>query len=452
MNAQQTRARLLGLLTIAILISLVASACAPVATPAVVRETVEVEKIVVATPTPRPPVTVRFQHWGPPEEQQLYEQWAAKFHDQFPWITVQVEAVPVSEYFAKLLPNVAAGTSPDVVRAHTLAQVGIFTKLFIPLDEFMADPAYGLDKRDYVDSTWFYCEDEGKTYCLPTDFIAFSLYYNKKLFDDAGIPYPTNDWDWPKFVEVANQLTQDVDGDGIMDVCGFFADPNYLDPWYMWLLSAGGSVVSEDHKQAVFNQAGGYDALKLYIDTVKCWQVGSAAPGAGGVEFSFRSGNVAMFVSGPWERPGLDAMEDRTWDYGVARLPKHPDHPRANIAAGGTVGVSPNSKHPFEAYLWARSFVLYDAQYFFGKLGWAFPTNKAALLDVLPLREDNQPFWEDAQNNQIMKLYFSKYNAIAPVMRSMLQEALLKGSEPDFDIQATLDRYAEEATAILQEE
>ena len=360
--------------------------------------------------------------------------------------------MPVNQYFAKLLPNVAAGTSPDVVRAHTVAQAGIFTKLFIPIDEYMADPVNGLDKRDYVESVWFYCEDGGKTYCLPTDFIAFSLYYNKKLFDEAGLPYPTNDWEWPQFIEAANKLTRDVDGDGILDVCGFYADPNYVDPWYMWLFNAGGSIVSEDEKEAVFNQEGGYDALKLYIDTVKCWQVGPTAPGAGGAEFSFRSGNVAMFVSGPWERPQLDAMEDRDWEYGVARLPKHPDHPRANIAAGGTIGVSPNSKYPYEAYLWARWFVLYDQQYFFGSLGWAFPTHKAALLDILPLREDNQPFWEDAQNNQIRKMYFGKFSALVPVISSMLQEALLKGNEPGFDIQATLDRYAAEATAILQED
>jgi multiple sugar transport system substrate-binding protein len=450
---------------LAVLASLILSACAgaatpvattpeaksPTSTPLVVRETVQVEKVVTPKPTVREPVTLRFQHWGSPEEQKLYELWAGQFHEKYPWITLQIEAVPVNDYFDKLLPNVAAGTSPDVIRDNATGQAGIFTKFYIPLDQFISDPVYGINKTDYLDSTWFYCEDGGKTYCLPTDFIAFSLYYNKKIFDDAGIPYPSDDWTWSQFVDAANKLTRDVNNDGVMDTCGFWADPNYVDPWYVWLMNAGGSIVNSDQTQVMFNDQAGKDALQLYVNAVKCWQVGAGAQGAGSADFSFNSGNVAMFVSGPWERPGLDAIKDRGWDYGVARLPKNPDHPRANIAAGGTIGVSPNSKHPFEAYLWARWFVEYPQQSFAGGLGWSFPTLKSALLDVLPKRADNMPFWEDAQNNQIDKMYFSKYNDIAPVIREMLQDALVNGNKPGFDIQSLLDQYSKEADDVLNQ-
>lgn len=210
---------------------------------------VEVEKVVVATPEPEKepePVTPRMHHWGIPEQTALHEAQAARFKEIYPRISVEIEAIPVGEYFVKLLTDVAAGTAPDVILSNASAQVDTMTDIFIPLDEFMNDPRAPLDKKDYLDSLWFYNERDGKTWSLPVEFVVRSVYYNKDVFDAAGVPYPDNDWTWPEFVETAEALTQDTDGDGLVDIVGFDLSISGTHEWYMWLMSAGGDIVDLD--------------------------------------------------------------------------------------------------------------------------------------------------------------------------------------------------------------
>ena len=136
----------------------------------------------------------------------------------------------------------------------------------------------------------------------------------------------------------------------------------------------------------------------------------------------------------------------------IARMPKHPDHPRENMAAGETLGISPNSKHPWEAWLWIRFLMQYDEQLAFATAGWTFPAHKAALLDMDMSDPMNEAFWLDAQNNEYAKMWYHKAGDIDGLLGQMVQEALLTHSEAGFDLQALLDQYAEEATAILQED
>ena len=413
---------------------------------------VEVEKVVVATPEPEKepePVTIRMHHWGTPEQTAFHEAQAARFKEIYPWITVEIEAVPVGEYFIKLLTDVAAGTAPDVPMCNASAQVDIMTDIYIPLDEFMSDPRAPLDKKDYLESLWFFNEQDGKTWSIPIDFVTRSVFYNKDLFDAAGVPYPDNDWTWPEFVETAEALTQDTDGDGLIDILGFDLSISGTHEWYMWLMSAGGDIVDLDTKTALFNSQAGLDAVQLYLDAAKGYEVGPSPLGLA-TDVGYISGKSAMVVALPVARVILPSLGQT--NFGVARMPKHPDHPRENMAAGETLGISPNSKHPWEAWLWIQFVMQHEEQLEFGELGWAFPALKSALLDMDMNDPMNEAFWLDAQNNEYAKMWYHKAGDIDGLVGEMVQEALLTHAEAGFDLQALLDEYAEEATAILQED
>jgi multiple sugar transport system substrate-binding protein len=423
-----------------------------VETEKIVKETVQVEKVVTATPAPEPtpePVTIRMHHWGTPEQTALHEAEAARFKEIYPWITVEIEAVPVDQYFVKLLTDVAAGTAPDVIMCNASAQVDILTEIFIPLDDFMNDPRAPLYKKDYLDSVWFYNERDGKTWSIPIDFVTRSVYYNKDIFDAAGVPYPDNDWTWPEFVEIADQLTQDTDGDGLVDIIGFDLSISGPHEWYMWFLSAGGDIVDLDTKTAVFNSQAGLDAVQLYLDAAKGYEIGPNPLGLA-TDVGYISGKAAMIVALPVARVILPTLGQT--NFGVARMPKHPDHPRANMAAGETLGISPNSEHPWEAWLWIQYVMQYEEQVEFAKMGFAFPALKSAILDLDVTDPLNEAFWLDAQNNEYYKMFYHKANDIDRLVGEMLQEALLTHTEAGFDLQALLDEYAEEGTAILQED
>jgi len=63
------------------------------------------------------------------------------------------------------------------------------------------------------------------------------MFYNKKLFDQAGISYPSGDWTWEDFLAIAQKLTRDLDGDGATDQFGA-AFSNYFYFWIAWVWSA----------------------------------------------------------------------------------------------------------------------------------------------------------------------------------------------------------------------
>jgi len=395
------------------------------------------------------PATIVMQHWGAPEQTVLHEEQAALFNQEFPEITVQIEAVPVNEYFVKLLSDVAAGTAADVLMNNASAQVDTLDKIFIPLDKYMKDRQYGLDKDEYVDSLWFYCEKDGKTWTVPLSFVVRSVFYNKDLFDKHGVPYPDNDWTWDDFIETAQACDKDTDGDGMVDTIGFDLSLSGAAEWYMWLFSAGGDIVDLDKKEAVFNSQAGYDALKLYIEAARGFEIGPSPLGmATGV--GYVSGQAAMIVSMPVARVLLPTMG--LSNFGIARMPKHPDHPRANMAAGETLGVSPSSDHPWESWLWVRAMMQYDQQRMWSDTGWGFPSHKELLADMDMSDPMNEAFWLDSQNNWYYKMWYHKANDVDSLVGEMIQEAMLKHKEPGFEIQELLDKYAAEATAVLQED
>ena len=86
-----------------------------------------------------------------------------------------------------------------------------------------------------------------KVYAVPKDRDTIAMWYNKKMFDDAGIAYPDGSWTWDEFYEIAEKLTKD-DGSQF----GFAAQPsNEQDTWMNMVYSMGGTIVTDDNKSAL---------------------------------------------------------------------------------------------------------------------------------------------------------------------------------------------------------
>ncbi len=393
--------------------------------------------------------TITMQHWGPPEQTTLHEAQAALFNEEYPEIIVNIEAVPANEYFTKMLTDAAAGTAADILMNNASAQVDTPTKIFMPLDDYMKDRNAGLDKDDLLESLWFYNESGGKTWSIPISFVVRSVFYNKDLFDAIGRPYPENDWTWPEFVETSNAFDNDSNDDGLVDTIGFDLSFSAAHEWFMWLFSAGGDIVDLDNKEAIFNSQAGYDALKLYIDAAKSFEIGPSPLGiAAGV--SFLTNQAALIDQMPVARVMLPVLG--VGRFGVVRMPKHPDHPRANMAAGETLGISPDSEHPWESWLWIRSMVMYDGQKLWTDLGWGFPSNQELLADMDMTDPMNEAFWLDAQTNWYEKMWYHGAGDVESLVNEMIQEAMLTHQNAGFDLQALLDKFAADATEALRED
>jgi multiple sugar transport system substrate-binding protein len=173
---------------------------------------------------------------------------------------------------------------------------------------------------------------QGTLYGLPRDMSNVILYYNKDLFDAAGVAYPDQDWTWDDFLAAAQQLTIDKDGDGKTDQWGFGLN-NIVWVWAGFVWGNGGEILSPDRTECLLEQPEAVEALNFYYGLQTEHGV-SPLPGdlpeQANAQVWFQSQSVAMGLAGPWFRPVLVNLENPfNWD--VAYPPKSPKGERGSV-------------------------------------------------------------------------------------------------------------------------
>ena len=153
-------------------------------------------------------------------------------------------------YWDKLQTGIAGGDAPDVFAMdgplfpdYQSRDVLLDLKPFIDRD--------GYDLTQLADQARRRLHDaDGGQFGLPRDLNVVALYYNKTMFDAAGIAYPDETWDWAKLVEVAKQLTIDQDGDGTVDQWGFYTETTDMENYWSSLVwQNGGDIIAADKTQ-----------------------------------------------------------------------------------------------------------------------------------------------------------------------------------------------------------
>jgi multiple sugar transport system substrate-binding protein len=147
------------------------------------------------------------------------------------------------------------------------------------------------------------------------------------MFDEAGIDYPDEDWDWNDFREAAIALTKDTDGDGNIDQWGFGLN-NIVWVWVGFVWGNGGMALNPERTECLLEMPETIEALKFYFDL----QIADeASPPPGSLPEQAWSGDwilteaVGMGLFGPWWRPAMAALEgDDAFAWDVAYPPKSP--------------------------------------------------------------------------------------------------------------------------------
>ena len=178
-------------------------------------------------------------------------------------------------------------------------------------------------------------------YFLPKDYSTLAVYYNKLIFDEAGVAYPEPDWTWDDLLATSQALTQDTNGDGQTDIWGIQLPANWTTGFEYWVAAAGGSLISEDGQSYVgfMDSDATIRAVQFYADLYNEYQV--AAPPAdfsafGGGNSEFDNGQAAMRVFGRWPQAGM--LENPNIDLGIVGTPG--DAEAANILFWGGFGIS----------------------------------------------------------------------------------------------------------------
>lgn len=211
---------------------------------------------------------------------------------------------------------------------------------------------------------------EGKHYGIPKDFDTIAVFYNKKIFADAGVDLPQSGWTWDDFHTKAKAISDWGKDQGIWG-CATTVNGDGQGTYYNTILQAGGFVIKDGKS--------GFDDPKS-IEGLKCWAEwiadGSVASPAIVTDTKpldmFNNGKSAMFWSGDWTAPEIaEAYKDSMDSIGVIDLPAK--EKQATVIHGLSWVASSQTKNAAAALALVKHMASKESQEVEAKNGTAIP-------------------------------------------------------------------------------
>ena len=260
----------------------------------------------------------------------------AEFEKQNPNIKVELQTIGYDDYFTQLQGKVVGGNAADVFELNyenfvAYASQGALYDVSSLLGDTSGFNKTALDAFNY----------QGKQYGVPNSFSNCVMFYNKALFDKAGIDYPTDDWTWED-VETASRKIMAL-GDNIW---GFYRPWSFFE-FFKGAAQNGGSLMSADGKAFTVNTPENIEAAELMAG----WQLDShimptAAEMAGMGDWDlFKSGRLGMLVTGIWAFADFTENCEFPWDIVV----EPGNTQKATHFFSNTYVVASTCEHPEEA-------------------------------------------------------------------------------------------------------
>lgn len=264
--------------------------------------------------------TVRVGTYSLVRYEMLTETLVPKWREKHPDIDIEVELFANTSDMQNKL-TVALGTDlvPDIVdTAGTLFFSHVVAGAVVDLSPYLSRV---VDINDWlphvIDEVSYPFDTKEGIYGLPYDWVGSVLIYNKDLFSQSGLAFPTEDWTWDDLRAAARSIARDVDGDGNNDIWGYYL-PSLDHVRFDAIVRAyGGKVLADDRRTAEFGP-GGEEVLQLYLDMIH--QDQSTPPL--GVPAPMAQGRTGMYVSGSFDVRTLDNAGDI--NYGVEMVPQGP--------------------------------------------------------------------------------------------------------------------------------
>jgi multiple sugar transport system substrate-binding protein len=295
-----------------------------------------------------------------------------EFERRNPDIRIDNINIPNSDYFVKLLSMAAANAAPDMALFDTMNFSNYVSRgLLLDLTPYLErDRDISLD--DFFSTAVERCRYKGRIFGIPTDTAVALPFYNKDLFDQAGIPYPDDDWTWDDLLSTAKRLTRDTNGDGSIDVWGLGSVP-----WVESLLSRGGALVDDpvNPTRSLLSSPESIAALQWLADFSLRHKV---TPAASQLSYAttddlFMSGKIAITVTGHWLVPRYRTAPKLRFD--VAAMPTGKSG-KAVLNFGSCYSIPANSRHPDEAWRLVKFFASEECGRRLASIGYFTPANK----------------------------------------------------------------------------
>lgn len=251
---------------------------------------------------------VTFGIWDK-NQQPAMEAMAEAYEKTHEDVQIDIQLTAYKEYWTKLESSAAGGKAPDVFWVNVLhldqyLEGGILADITAAVDESDINDAYS---EVLVDN---YVRD-GKNYAVPKDFDTNALWYNKEIFDKAGVSYPTDDMSYEDLLAKCQELVDAGLDEGVYP----FACPVDFQTWYYQTIYAnGGYVLNEDKTATGYNDPKTQEGIQCWIDMIdKGYSPSSSALSETSADAMFEANQLAMNFAGSYMVPQYasnDAIAD----------------------------------------------------------------------------------------------------------------------------------------------
>ena len=259
------------------------------------------------------PVTLSVSGWSiatTPEFQLL----ADGFEEKYPDVTVELKEYDPVNYNTLLTADLAAGSGPDIITQKEVKFVSTFQEGGQLVDVSDVELPEGIGGTEAY-------EIDGASYAVPYRQDSWVVYYNKALFDEAGVEYPDGTWTWDDYADLEAELST-----------ALAAKPAFGGYQHSWQSTVQGFANAQTPKADILS--GDFGHLEAYYKRVLGMQ-----DDGGQVDFNTRNANqltyqgefgkqkAAMLPMGSWYVATLIAQqasgEADDFDWGVAPAPQY---------------------------------------------------------------------------------------------------------------------------------
>ncbi len=385
-----------------------------------------------------PPTTITYAMWGDTTELANQQKIVDAFSALNPSIKVKVSVADWDSYWPKLQTDLAAGNAPDVFLMDGPLYPDYQTRgQLLDLNPYIAKD--GFDTSQLVDlAVQDFTAADGHLYGLPRDLNTIALFYNKTMFDAAGLPYPDATWDWNKLADVAAKLTKTAGGK--TSQWGFYTETSDMENYWSSLVwQAGGDILSSDKKSVVIDSDQAATGIQFLQDLIYKDKV-MAQPVAGGTGDAFENGQAALEADGSWLVPTHQAAGI---NFGVAPLPKGPAGQATSVNPSGVV-VYKGTKSPDAAWEFIKCYTGPKLQAMIASLKASMPANKEVLTGQYATSFDGGKTFADALTYAHLKPSFKGYDEFSTTLQDELDSKVF--NDNSLSAKAALD----EVTPALQ--
>ncbi|MBO6086797.1 sugar ABC transporter substrate-binding protein [bacterium] len=313
---------------------------------------------------------VQFASWGSKSEIDILKPILSDFEKENPDIKVDFMHIP-QNYFQKIHLLFASNTAPDVIFINNLylpvyANAGVLEEF--ELANTPSPDGEGWNGVMYLQAlnalSW-----NDKLYAIPRDVSNLIIFYNKDMFREKGIPYPTSDWTLDDFLKIAQKLS----GNGVFGI-NFEENPMLYLPYFM---SNGGGILPDE-----IDKPESQKSLRFYADLRNKYHVAPKKSESASATMAqmFLQKRLGMYLSGRWMVPKF--REECTFDWDVINFPNGESGSVVPMDASGWA-VTKSSKHKKEAFMLVEYLASKSSSERFTSSGLIVPARKDTAYAIL---------------------------------------------------------------------